>query len=65
MVLELSKCDELKEKLVAYHNQGLRIGKLMELYDLFAGDVSYRYCNIALEDASIVTACVDNIRFFG
>lgn len=35
----------------------------MELFDLIAGDLGYQFIKDNTEEATVVTACVDNIKF--
>jgi len=48
-------------------NKTIRIGRLMEILDYVSVTVCYKYCyftDLANKPATIIAACMDNIKFF-
>lgn len=41
----------------------MRYGKILEIFDMMAATSGYEFIN-NMNDATFVTACVDNINFF-
>jgi len=55
---------ELSFKFRRFYTNQVRIGRLLELMDYIASTVSYNYI-LPSSGATMVTAMVDNINFFG
>lgn len=56
----------IKNIFKKFYTDGIRVGKLMEIFDLIGGASAYRYLNLDIlsRDATIVTLCVDNFHLF-
>jgi len=56
----------IKNTFKKFYTDGIRVGKLMEIFDLIGGASAYRYLGLDIlsRDATIVTLCVDNFHLF-
>ncbi|CAK72580.1 unnamed protein product (macronuclear) [Paramecium tetraurelia] len=64
VVLPFKSNPELSFKFRRFYTNQVRIGRLLELMDYIASTVSYNYI-LPSSGATMVTAMVDNINFFG
>jgi hypothetical protein len=44
--MPFSANESLREKFTAFHTNGIRTGRLLELLDYLAGEVGYKFCNL-------------------
>lgn len=73
VTLPFSSNEQLRQKMVQFFTQNVRVGRVLELMDYIAANVAYRYCSSAKEDGELqmdklpfitVTASIDEIDFF-
>lgn len=64
LILPFSEHESLKYNMVKTDDKTMRYGKLFEILDALAADVSYRHCGGKQTHLTIVTASVDGMKLY-
>ncbi|EAR99776.1 acyl-CoA thioester hydrolase CGI-16 (macronuclear) [Tetrahymena thermophila SB210] len=63
--IPITSNEVVQSTMFRFDNQ-IRIGRLLEFLDLFAGYIGYKHCQLDkfAQKLTLVTACVDNVEFY-